>query len=125
MYLHNIQQIPAESRLQALEQISEAQRRLSGSDGHPLLGRLVEFTASAHNELGDIPKAASAYQRAADLYEVSHRGPPESGHDRRCYDCKMSITAGRLGSVPRRFSRLSTVTRSPSLPSLAEGLEDD
>lgn len=125
MYLHNLKAMPPADRLQAIDQISEAHRRLSGSDGHPLLGRLFELTASAHCELGDVQRAASSYQRAADLYELSHRGPPESGHDRRCYDNKMSLTAGRLGSVPRRLSRHISMTRSPSLPSLAEGFEGD
>jgi hypothetical protein len=37
----------------------------------------------------------------------------------------MSLTAGRLGSVPRRLSRHISMTRSPSLPSLAEGFEGD
>lgn len=125
MYLHNIQALPPADRLQALEQIMEAHRRLIGSDANPLFGRLTELTARAHYDLGDNQQAALAYQRAVDLYEVSHRGPPDAGHDRRCYDSKMSVSAGRLGSVPRRLSRHSTVARSPSLPSLAEGLEGD
>jgi len=122
MYLQNIKAVPAHDRITAIEQLLEAQKRLTGCDSHPLLGQLTEQIADAYIELGDFHRAAHMYQRASDLYAVSHRGPPDSGHDRRCYEQKMRVSAGRMGALPRRLSRLGggALSRSPSLPSLAE-----
>lgn len=122
-YMQNIKAIPPHDRITAIEHLQNAQRRLTGGDGHPLLGQFCELIADAYVELSDQHRAASMYQRASDLYAVSYRGPPESGHDRRCYDQKMRVSVGRMGALPRRLSRLGggALSRSPSLPSLAEG----
>jgi len=125
MYLMGHKDMLPVDRIQALDQLQEAQRRLAGSDSHPLLGRLCEIGANTQVEIGDLPRAAASFQRAAELYAVSHRVPPHSGHDRRCYEQKTRIAAGRIGAVPRRLSRVSVNSRSPSLPSLAEAVQED
>merc|ERR1712232_1422762 len=109
------------------EQLMEAQRRITGhSNGHPLLGLLCELLAAAHLELGEHHQAVTGFRRAQEFYATSHRGPPDPGYELRCYQQQMKLTTGPLGAMPPRLSKLpSKLTRSPSLPSLAEGDGDD
>uniref|UniRef100_A0A7S4PZM8 SET domain-containing protein n=1 Tax=Alexandrium monilatum TaxID=311494 RepID=A0A7S4PZM8_9DINO len=118
MYLNNLQLLPARDRIQVTEQLMSAQRRLSGSSSHPVLGRLCELEASAQLEVGDRHTAVSVLRRAQELYGTSHRGPPDPGHVLRCYRLQMKVEVGPLGAKPRRLSKITG--RSPSLPSLAE-----
>jgi len=126
VYLHNLQAIPAHERIQAIEQIIEAQRRLTGNLSHPILGRLCENLAAAYMEVRDWQQANVSYRRAQELYAISHRGPPDSGHDLRCFQMQTQV-AGPLGPVPRSLSRLPrrSLAKSPSLPSLAEDNTED
>mmetsp|Transcript_11689 Transcript_11689/g.31475 ORF Transcript_11689/g.31475 Transcript_11689/m.31475 type:complete len:515 (+) Transcript_11689:79-1623(+) len=126
MYLHGLQELTPPDRVQVIERLMAAQQRLCKSDSHPLLGQLCELSATAHMDAGELPQAVAGFRRAQELYALSHRGPPDAGHEQRCYGQQMKVTAGRLGAVPRRLSKMSgTIGRSPSLPSLAEGeLED-
>jgi hypothetical protein len=121
VYLHNLEAIPPQDRVQAIEQIIEAQRRLVGSLNHPILGRLCEKMAAAYMEVGDSHEANVSYRRAQELYSFSHHGPPDAGHDLRCFQMQTQV-AGPLGPVPRSLSRLPrrSLAKSPSLPSLAE-----
>lgn len=120
-FLYNTDRIHPVERLKVLEQLTDAQFRLTPHDANPLLGHLNELSAKALLEVGDHHRAAHMFGRAADLYADSHRGPPDSGHEQRCYDMKMQITSHRLGPVPRRLSVASNaIVRSPSLPRLAE-----
>mmetsp|Transcript_62758 Transcript_62758/g.176996 ORF Transcript_62758/g.176996 Transcript_62758/m.176996 type:complete len:487 (+) Transcript_62758:41-1501(+) len=122
MYLHNIHSIPAIQRVEALESLGEAQRRLTGSDVHPLHGRLCELAGAAYVELGDHHQAVASLRRAEEHYALSHRGPPDPGHALRCHAEQMKVTPGPLGTVP---SRLSISSMSPLLPPLREGDGDE
>lgn len=109
-------------RVRIGEQLVSAQRRLTHSKGYTLLGRLCEMIAAAHLEMNEHHQAAASLQRAREFYASSHRGTPDGGHDERCSAQQTRAMAGPLGSPPRRSLRSpSTITRSPSLPSLAEG----
>lgn len=127
MYLSNMQAIEASQRIEAIEQMIEAKRRqITSGDASPLVSRLVEHIATSFLELGDYQQALANFRKAQELYAISHRGLPDPGHDRRCYEQQVLITAGPLGTPSRRNSRILTsfMTRSLSLPSLAEVEEE-
>lgn len=126
-YLANLQGMAADDRISAIETMLDALQRLSGSDGTPLFGKLVENMANAQLDLGEHHLATAGFRRAQEMYSISHRGLPDAGHDARCYQQETRVTAGPLGAAPRRLSRVPTglLARSPSLPSLAEGLEEE
>eukprot|EP00928_Gymnodinium_smaydae_P039532 TRINITY_DN26990_c0_g1_i1.p1 TRINITY_DN26990_c0_g1~~TRINITY_DN26990_c0_g1_i1.p1 ORF type:complete len:527 (+),score=90.41 TRINITY_DN26990_c0_g1_i1:160-1581(+) len=111
------------SRIQALELLLDAQRRLSGSSAHPLLGRYCELMAAAHMELHDHQRASAKLRAAQDFYSQSHRGPPDAGHGARCRAALAQVTTGPLGTPPRRQGRAGSqiLTHSPSLRSFPEG----
>eukprot|EP00927_Polykrikos_kofoidii_P048781 TRINITY_DN42994_c0_g1_i1.p1 TRINITY_DN42994_c0_g1~~TRINITY_DN42994_c0_g1_i1.p1 ORF type:complete len:542 (+),score=101.12 TRINITY_DN42994_c0_g1_i1:139-1764(+) len=117
-----LQELTPPMRIQAIEHLMTAAKRLAKSDVHPLLGKLAELSASAHLDHGDLPAAVNGYRRAEELYALSHRGPPDAGHEARCHEQRTMITAGRLGRVPRRLETVASNSniRSPSLPRLAE-----
>lgn len=113
--------LPPAERIHAVEILMEAHRRLFPGSGHPLMGWLCEQAAAAHAALGDHHQAVAGYRRAQELYALSHRGPPETGHDQRCYLQQMRLSAGPLGVVARRLSKPpGQLSRTPSLPTLEE-----
>eukprot|EP00929_Paragymnodinium_shiwhaense_P115099 TRINITY_DN83709_c0_g1_i1.p1 TRINITY_DN83709_c0_g1~~TRINITY_DN83709_c0_g1_i1.p1 ORF type:complete len:546 (-),score=78.25 TRINITY_DN83709_c0_g1_i1:374-2011(-) len=130
MYLESLKRLDAGERLQVMEQVLAALQRLCRSEQttHPFLGKICESAGNAQLECGDLHQAVVCFRRAQDLYAMSHKGSPDPGHGARCYLLETRVTAGRLGAVPRRLSRPTgglIVTRSPSMPSLAEAVAEE
>lgn len=126
MYLNNLKALPAAQRVEALEQLLDSQRRLTPGEVHPLLGKFSELMAIAYLEMGKHHEALAGFRHAEEHYGASHKGFPDVGHVKRCFDQEMQVLAGPLGPPPLHLTRgaVPGTCRPPSLPALPELGED-
>ena len=93
MYLGNLQIVSPEQRLDILEQLEDAHGRL-GNRVHPLHAKFEELKARCWQLQGDSSATAAAYERAAELYALTHGG--EAEECRRC-----AAAAAAIQGAPR------------------------